>query len=367
MRSSAISVARAVALLFSVASLSVSAGCAPDASSDDDELPVSDDALASGRKVGGTVAPLDAELVPAEGAEAQPCPSCGEVAVELGGASARFFPSQIDGYSVIEGDMVVGEVRIAASTVAVKTWPGGIVPYEIDSKVTKQERITEAIEHWRKLTGIRLIKRTTESDYVRFVKKSGCYSALGRKGGKQEISLADTCSAGSTIHEIGHALGMFHEQSRSDRDDHVKILEDNIAPEKVGNYRKTEFASVGNYDIGSIMHYGSYYFSKNKKPTMLTKSGDEIEPNRAALSPRDISGIRTLYKDEKLASPAAGTGAAQSKVNASLREGPSSTEKTVLVVPKGATVVRLGTTSGSYTSVAFGGKRGWVYTPFLVP
>jgi hypothetical protein len=77
---------------------------------------------------------------------------------------------------------------------------------------------------------------------------------------------------------VGHALGVYHEQSRSDRDDFVTINVDNIDPKKVGNYEKTSFTSVGAYDFGSIMHYGSYYFSANKKPSMTKKSGAIITP-----------------------------------------------------------------------------------------
>ena len=37
---------------------------------------------------------------------------------------------------------------------------------------------------------------------------------------------------GRAIHEILHALGFFHEQSRSDRDDHVVFLPENVIQRK---------------------------------------------------------------------------------------------------------------------------------------
>lgn len=58
-----------------------------------------------------------------------------------------------------------------------------------------------------------------------------CSSAVGR-GKNQTVSLDDSCflpRKGSSIkHELMHAAGFWHEQNRPDRDDYVKIYEDNI-------------------------------------------------------------------------------------------------------------------------------------------
>lgn len=52
---------------------------------------------------------------------------------------------------------------------------------------------------------------------------------IGRRGGKQEVSLGKGCEAkGKATHELMHALGFLHEQSRKDRDRHVTILTQNI-------------------------------------------------------------------------------------------------------------------------------------------
>lgn len=63
-----------------------------------------------------------------------------------------------------------------------------------------------------------------------------CWSYVGRYGGAQIVSLqapddkGPNClgSEGRAMHELLHALGLFHEQSRADRDKFVKIHLDNV-------------------------------------------------------------------------------------------------------------------------------------------
>ncbi len=66
-----------------------------------------------------------------------------------------------------------------------------------------------------------------------------CFSNVGRKGGKQWLSLEDKClnnKLKTVKHELMHAMGFYHEQSRTDRDEHVIIHFDNI--DNSGNFLK---------------------------------------------------------------------------------------------------------------------------------
>ena len=87
-----------------------------------------------------------------------------------------------------------------------------------------------------------------------------------------------------------------HEQSRSDRDRYVKINFENIVNDAKGNFQKCGRCNNQHirYDTDSVMHYGTYAFSKNGKPTITVKDGSRIG-QRNGFSPLDLTGINAMY------------------------------------------------------------------------
>jgi len=75
--------------------------------------------------------------------------------------------------------------------------------------------------------------------------------------------------SGRIVHELMHAIGFWHEQSRPDRDDHVTIIWNNIRNGKEHNFRKVHIGQanmVGPYEICSVMHYSGNAWRKDYIP-----------------------------------------------------------------------------------------------------
>jgi hypothetical protein len=244
-------------------------------------------------------------------------------------ASMRMEPVQyaeVDGLAVVEGDMIIGTVKemeartneieswggpklggVRAQGVAINDiyarWPDAVVPYTLDPALPNSWRVTSAISAWQQTTHIRFVLRTSSNatqypNYVTFQPHpSACSAIVGNMAnGQQVVNLADGCDTGSTIHEIGHVLGLWHEQSREDRNQYVRILWENIEDGKAHNFehRISYGGDLGAYDFDSIMHYSPYAFSKNGRPTIETLGGQGIG-NRSSLSSGDVTSIKRIY------------------------------------------------------------------------
>lgn len=129
---------------------------------------------------------------------------------------------------------------------------------------------------------------------------SGCWSYVGRLGGRQVINLQwNGCVyQGTAAHEAIHALGFFHEQSRPDRDDFVNILYHNIIPEYAYAFDKYSWQQVGTYDVPydytSIMHYNSHDFTANGQETIQAKNGSPVG-SRGFMTEHDKTKLRRMY------------------------------------------------------------------------
>ena len=212
-----------------------------------------------------------------------------------------------------EGDLLRSPEEDRSAVTSDLLWDNRRYSFEITSSVSRSA-VEAGIQFWRDNTCIQFEEVSSSSSVPRvlFVAESGCWSMLGctakhASSRTQKLSLGSGCTGlGTVTHEIAHSLGFYHEQSRADRDNYVAILWDNINNDAKNNFQRvdtTEDHGVP-YDLGSIMHYGTYHFSNNGKPTILT-----LDPIRQGLigqrqqpSFRDVALMNLLYRCEELCS-----------------------------------------------------------------
>lgn len=153
-------------------------------------------------------------------------------------------------------------------------WPNRIVPYDFDSGVTaaQQAVFLAAMTAWQNsypgVTTISFQPRNGQAGYLHMVVANpgfvgGSTSSVGYNGGQVTMTVHSNAVATFLIaHELGHALGLWHEQARNDRDTYVTIATGNILNGYASQFAKASPQSIfGPYDYDSIMHYFACAFS----------------------------------------------------------------------------------------------------------
>ncbi|CAG7825008.1 unnamed protein product [Allacma fusca] len=168
-----------------------------------------------------------------------------------------------------------------------------IVPYLFGNDFNSSELkiLTDAMVEISEKTCIRFRRRKGDSNYIFFRDGEGCSSLVGRRG--------------TVIHELVHAIGFWHEQSRTDRDYYVTINLDYVPKENRHNFDKYTTQQAYDfgvpYDFDSVMHYPNWAFVneeglwKGAKSIVPEISGVKIG-QRTHLSRWDALKINRMYE-----------------------------------------------------------------------
>lgn len=182
-------------------------------------------------------------------------------------------------------------------------WPNNTITYTYQSNFSNRSTFEAAVHHWELFTTINFIEATNPADTdLIVVPSSGCNAAVGYRDSpahSNSVSLSSSCGIGEVIHELGHVAGLYHEQNRNDRDDHVTVNFENIQEGFQNQYEKNEDSGFNSleftpFDFESVMLYGSDTFSSGGS-TMVKKDGSTIQRSQI-LSKYDVVGIESLYR-----------------------------------------------------------------------
>lgn len=190
-----------------------------------------------------------------------------------------------------------------------RKWENGQVNYVVTGDFNEGETrvIAEALDEIEERTnGVITFNKVSEGskerNRVEIIKADGCWSYVGRIGGKQDLSLGNGCVGHSTVqHEFLHALGFLHEHQRVDRDEHVRINWENVKDGFDSAFSKSTYDGTQGlpYDYLSVMHYGKKAFSKNKKPTIEPLDGDSSLGNWKRATDLDLKKLVKYYGGEE--------------------------------------------------------------------
>lgn len=200
-----------------------------------------------------------------------------------------------------------------------KLWANRTMNYYLDPSLPQEIKnmVVQAANVFGNKANITLNPLSSPGgDYIHILqadpKKPICGdSKVGRQGGEQTVHFQIGCPLRAYLHEFGHALGLWHEQSRNDRDGYVTVLMNNIIDDYQDQYGKSGGQGSGNgdYDYSSVMHYpvrsGFSRWSGGKQlPTFTVNRffgpSDEIGQEseigtRDVLSGGDLKALSFLY------------------------------------------------------------------------
>jgi hypothetical protein len=178
------------------------------------------------------------------------------------------------------------------------------IPYVIASGSGNTTTLNSAIAQFNAtFSNIQFVAYTNQTDYVSFYfdpnNTSGeCEAVVGRQGGEQQVGGSATCTLATVLHELGHTIGLWHEQSRPDRNTYVSVNYDNLIKGSISNFNQIydNAQTFGTYyDYASIMEYPAFSFSRNGGPAIESIPAGIPLSNQNGYSTADIDGIERLY------------------------------------------------------------------------
>lgn len=215
--------------------------------------------------------------------------------------------------AALQANATVATSCDAAALLRALRWPNATVPLEVPEGVLANPHVHAlhaAMHHLNSVTCLRFVNATQERYRVVVEASTACGSPVGHVGvgDAQKLLLGASCflQNGTVLHELLHVAGLFHEHTRPDRDQYVRVLWTNIPRDKHKNFAVQSWMreSAGlltlglPYDYGSLLHYGLNVFTKDEQlPSLaLRRPYTGLVGQREAPSRTDVARVNRLYE-----------------------------------------------------------------------
>jgi hypothetical protein len=183
------------------------------------------------------------------------------------------------GFVVEDGDILIDEKSAREPYESAKrqprAWECGLIPYRFASAgqhaVGEGTRVAtrEAMREWSARVPVRFVELGPNEVVENWLEvRQWTYgwgiSAVGERGGGQEIYLPSDTSIRLATHELGHTLGLFHAHQHPGREAFMAVHYDCLEPEhRKGFLPRDRSLFFGDYDVASVMHYRSSGFCRS--------------------------------------------------------------------------------------------------------
>src|SRR5262249_41957119 len=148
------------------------------------------------------------------------------------------------GFVLVEGDIQVpaqhsinGRFQPKA-TYTIFLWDNGVVPFVFFPNVSpeNQKAMLDAMAVWEAVANVDFRPYNGEPNFVSIQNSTDNNSPVGMVGGMQIINIFNWDKKFIMAHELGHCLGLLHEQNRADRNQYVQINEGNVQDKQYQNF-----------------------------------------------------------------------------------------------------------------------------------